>query len=130
LVQPFFPEYIAIFPRKLRRYFLYIHGKIGLTLWALPVSLSNALDEMSKPKEICHTKGRATGCKLDAGVKWSQAGPGRRESPDMIRRLVKGDTIFSPIVPIAEHFKLLTVQGMEGMCHRENSFRKRWRWCS
>jgi hypothetical protein len=37
--------------------------------------------------------------------------------------VVKGDPIFSPIVPIGEDLKLLPVQGMEGMGDRENSFR-------
>jgi hypothetical protein len=40
----------------------------------------------------------------------------------MIRSLVKGDTIFPPIVPVREDLKLLTVQGMKGMGDRENSF--------
>ena len=40
----------------------------------------------------------------------------------MIRGLVKNDTIFSPIVAVVEDFKLLPVQGMEGMGDREYSF--------
>jgi hypothetical protein len=41
----------------------------------------------------------------------------------MIRGLVKGDTVFTPIVAIIEDLKLLPVQGMEGMGNGEKSFR-------
>jgi hypothetical protein len=41
----------------------------------------------------------------------------------MVRSIVKGDTIFSPIVPAGKDLKLLAVQGMEGMGHRKKSFR-------
>ncbi len=34
-----------------------------------------------------------------------------------------GDTIFSPIMAVVEDLKLLAEQGMEGMSDRENSFR-------
>jgi hypothetical protein len=126
-LSPFFLEGAAIFARKKRRYSLYTRGKIGLTLCLLPIPLFNAPDEVSKPKQICHTKGCATGCKLDAGIRGSQIGPGCRERPDTIWRLVKSDTILPPVVSVTEQFKLLAVQRMEGMSHRENSFRKRGR---
>jgi len=114
---------IAILFSERRRYLLDIHGKIGLTLCFLPVSLFNAPDEVSKLEQIRHAKSRATGCKGDAGIRGSQAGPGCWERPDAIRSLAKGDAIFSPVVPGAEHFKLLAVQGMKRMSHRKNSFR-------
>ena len=41
----------------------------------------------------------------------------------VVSSIVKGDTIFSPIVPATEDLKLLAVQGMEGMGDREKSFR-------
>jgi len=40
----------------------------------------------------------------------------------MLRRLVKRDAVFPPIVPIGEDLKLLAVQGMKRMGDRENSF--------
>ena len=41
----------------------------------------------------------------------------------MIRSIVKGDAIFSPIVPVGEDLKLLAVQGMKGVGDREHSLR-------
>jgi hypothetical protein len=41
----------------------------------------------------------------------------------MVRSIIKGDAIFSPIVPASKDLKLLAEQGMEGMSHRKNSFR-------
>jgi hypothetical protein len=41
----------------------------------------------------------------------------------VVSGIVKGDTIFSPIVPATENLKLLAIQGMEGMGHREKSIR-------
>ncbi len=41
----------------------------------------------------------------------------------MIRGLVKGDPIFSPIVTVVEDLKLLVVQWMKGMSDREHSLR-------
>ena len=114
---------IAISFSERRRYSLYIRGKIGLTLCFLLVPLFNAPDETRELEQISHAKGRATGCKRDAGIRGSQAGPGCWERPDAIRSLVKGDAVFSPVVPVAQHFKLLAVQGMEGMGDRKKSFR-------
>jgi hypothetical protein len=113
----------TIHPLGKRHYFLYICGKIGLTLCILPIPLFHALNEASKLKQVRHAKGRATSCKRDAGIGGSQVGPGCWQCPDAIGRLVKGDAVFSPIVPVAQHFKLLAVQGMKGMGHRKNSFR-------
>ena len=113
---------MAVFFSGRRHYFLYTCGKIGLTLCCLPVPLFNAREEMSKLKQIRHAKGSATSGKHDAGIRGSQAGPGCWQCPDAIRGLVKGDAVFSPIVSVAEHFKLLTVQGMEGVGDRKNSF--------
>ncbi len=81
------------------------------------------MNEMGKLEQIGDAKGSATGCKRDAGIRRSQAGPGCWQCPDAIRSLVKRDAVLSPVVPVAEHFKLLAVQGMEGMGDRENSFR-------
>ncbi len=40
----------------------------------------------------------------------------------MVRGLVKGDTILSPIVAIVKDLELLSIQGMKGMGDREYSF--------
>src|SRR5258708_13005698 len=80
------------------------------------------MNELGKLEQICHAKGRATSSKHDTGIGGGKAGPGCWQRPDPIRSLVKRDTVFPPVVPVAEHFKLLAVQGMEGMGHRENSF--------
>ena len=125
-----FPRYIAVFFSGKRHYFLYTCGKIGLTLCVLPVPLFNALEEVGKLKQICHAKGGATGCKLDAGIRGSQAGPSCWQRQHAIRRLVKRDAVFPPVVPVGEDLKLLAVQGMEGMGDRKNSFRQRVRRCS
>lgn len=81
-------------------------------------------------EEISHAKGRATSSEDDTGIRRNEAGPSRWECPDVLRGLVKGDPIFSPIVPVAEDLKLLTVQGMKGMGDREKSFCQRGRRCS
>ncbi len=114
----------------MRRYFLYTRGKIGLTRCVLLVPLLNAPDEVGQLKQICHAKGSASGCKRDAGIRRNQTGPGCWQRPNTIRSLVKRDTVFSPVVSIAENLKLLVVQGMKRMGDRENSFRKRGRRCS
>jgi hypothetical protein len=77
---------------------------------------------VGKLQQIRYAKGGSTGCKDDTGVCRSEAGPGRWQRSHVVRRLVKGDAIFPPIVPIGEDLKLLTVQGMERMGDRENSF--------
>jgi hypothetical protein len=41
----------------------------------------------------------------------------------MVRSIVKGDAVFSPIVPAGKDLKLLAEQGMEGMSHRKKSLR-------
>ncbi len=105
----------------IRHYFLYICGKIGLTL-SLLFSFFDPLNELGKLQQIRHAKGGATGCKHHTGIRRSKARPGCWQRPHMIRSLVKGDTIFPPIVPVGEDLKLLAVQGMERMGDRENSF--------
>ncbi len=112
---------LTIYWSVARRYFLYTRGKIRLTLSHL-VSLFDSMNEMGKLEQIADAKGRATGCKRDAGIRESQARPGCWQRPDAIRRLVKGDAIFPPIVSVGEDLKLLAVQGMKGMGDRENSF--------
>jgi hypothetical protein len=113
----------------MRRYFLYICGKIGLTLFLL-VSLFDSIHELGKLQEICHAKGGATSCQNHTGIREIQTGPGCWQRSYVTRGIVKGDPIFSPIVPVAEDLKLLAVQGMKRMGDRENSFCKRWRRCS
>ena len=111
------------YPRHFRQNFLYIYGKIGLTLWCLLVSFFNALDEVRKLEQISHAKGGTTSGQDDTGVRGSKAGPSSRQDPHMIRSLVEADPIFSPTVAVVEDLKLLTVQGMKGMGDGENSFR-------
>ena len=111
------------YPQHIRQNFLYICGKIGLTLWFLLVPFFNAPDEVGKLEQIRHAKGGTTGCKHHAGVRGSKAGPSSRQYPHLIRSLVEADPIFSPTVAVVEDLKLLTVQGMKGMGDCENSFR-------
>ncbi len=98
-----------------RRNFLYISGKIGLTLLVLLSSFLNAPKELRKLEEISDAKGCSTGGQDHAGIRRNEAGPGCWECPDMFRSLVKGDPIFAPIVPVAEDLKLLAIQGVKGM---------------
>jgi hypothetical protein len=105
----------------IRHYFLYICGKIGLTL-SLLFSFFDPLNELGKLQQIRHAKGCATSSKYHTGIRGGEAGPSRWKCPDTIRSLVKCDPVFSPVVPVAENFKLLAIQRMEGMSHRENSF--------
>jgi hypothetical protein len=111
----------AIFLSDMRRFFLYTCGKIGLTL-SLLVSFFDPMKELGKLQQIGHAKGSATGGKHHTGIRGGKAGPGCWQRPDTARSLVKRDTIFSPVVPIAEHFKLLSIQRMKGMGYCENSF--------
>jgi hypothetical protein len=120
----------SIYEQAFRRNFLYIRGKIGLTLCFLLPSLFNAPDELGKLQEICHAKGGATGSKDDTGIRGSKARPGCWQSSHVARGIVKSDAIFSPIVPVAEDLKLLAAQGMKRVGDRENSFRQRGRRCS
>jgi hypothetical protein len=113
---------LPIYSQRVRHHSLYIYGKIGLTL-SLLLSLFDPMNELGKLQQICHAKGGATGSHHYTGIRGGKAGPGRWQRPDAIWRLVKGDAVFPPVVPIAEHLKLLAVQGMKGMGHRENSFR-------
>jgi hypothetical protein len=106
-----------------RRNFLDTCGKIGLTLALLLVSFLNLLNEVRKLKQITHPKGGSTGGEDDAGVGGSKAGPSSWQDPHPIWRFVEGDAIFSPAGAIAENLKLLAVQGMKGVGHREHSFR-------
>jgi len=111
----------SIYFSNVRRYSLYTCGKIDLTL-SLLCSLFDSMNELGKLEQICHAKGSATSSKYYTGIRGGKAGPGRGQRPDTIRSLIKRDAVFPPVVPVAEHFKLLSVQGMEGMGHRENSF--------
>jgi hypothetical protein len=113
----------------IRRYFLYTCGKIGLTL-SLLVSLFDSMNELGKLEQIGHAKVGATRCQNHTGIRRSKAGPGCQQRSHVARGLVKGDAIFSPIVPVAQDLKLLAIQGMKGMGDRENSFRERGRRCS
>jgi hypothetical protein len=85
--------------------------------------LIEALEEVSQSQEILHLKGCATSSQHDTGIRRHKARPGCWEGPHLIRGLVKGDTVFTPIVAIIEDLKLLPVQGMEGMGNGEKPFR-------
>jgi len=50
-----------------RHYFLYICGKIGLTL-SLLFSLFDPMNELGKLEQICHAKSRTTSGKDHRGV--------------------------------------------------------------
>jgi hypothetical protein len=113
---------MSIYERVFRRNSLYISGKIGLTLCFLLPSLFDALDELGKLHQISDAKGGSTGSKDDTGIRGSKAGPGCWQRSHVARGIVKGDAIFSPVVPVAEDLKLLAVQGMKRMGDRENSF--------
>ncbi len=113
----------ATYSRYIRRNFLYTGGKIGLTLGLLLSPLFDAPNELGKLQQIPYPKGGATGGKDPTGIRRRKAGPCSRQYPHMISRLVKGDPIFSPTVAVVEDLKLLAVQGMEGMGHREKSLR-------
>ena len=52
----------------MRHCFLYISGKIGLTLCVLP-SIFDPLDELGQSQEIRHLKGSATSGEQDAGIR-------------------------------------------------------------
>src|SRR6266516_3849630 len=127
---PSLPQRNATYSRYIRRNFLYTSGKIGLTLWLLLSPRFDAPNEVGKLQQIRYAKGGSTSCKDHRGVRRNNARPGRWQPPHVIRSIVKGDTIFSPIVPAGEDLKLLAVQGMEGMSHREKSLRSGWRPCS
>jgi hypothetical protein len=61
---------------KIRHYFLYIYGKIGLTL-SLLLSLFDPMKQVGKLEQICHAKGCATGSHHHTGIRGGKAGPGR-----------------------------------------------------
>jgi hypothetical protein len=105
-----------------RRNFPDTCGKIGLTLTLLLVSFLNVLNEVSKLQQITHAKGGSTSGENDTGVGGRKAGPSGWQDPHPIWRLVEGDAIFSPAAAIAENLKLLAVQGMKEVGHREHSF--------
>lgn len=88
------------------------------------------MNEVGKLKQIGHAKVCATNCQNHTGIRRSKAGPGCWQRAHVARGVVKGDPIFSPIVPLAQELKLLAVQRMKGMGDRENSFRQRGRRCS
>ena len=67
------------------------------------------MDEQGQSKEIRHLKGCATSSQHHTGIGRHKAGPGCRERSHLIRGLVKGDTIFSPIVAEVEDLELLAV---------------------
>jgi hypothetical protein len=108
---------------RVRRNSLDTLGEIGLTLLFLLWPLIEALDELGQSQEIAHPKGGTTGCKDDEGIWGNKTGPGRWKRSDTLRSLVKRDAIFSPIVTVVEDLKLFSIQGMERMRDRENSFR-------
>jgi hypothetical protein len=97
-------------------------GKIDLTLCFLLPSLFNALDELGKLHQLSDAKGGSTGSKDDTGIRGSKARPGCWQRSHVARGIVKGDAIFSPVVPVGEDLKLLAVQRMKRVGHRENSF--------
>jgi hypothetical protein len=121
---------MSIYERVFRRNFLYTSDKIGLTLCFLLPSLFEAPDELGKLQEIGHAKGGSTSGHHHTGIGGSNAGPGGWQRSHMARGLVKGDPIFSPIVPVAQELKLLAIQGMKRVGDRENSFCQRGRRCS
>ena len=121
---------MSIYERVFRRNFLYTCGKIGLTLCFLLPAFFEARDELGKLQEICHAKGGSTSRKNHTGIRGSNAGPGCWERSHVARGIIKGDPIFSPIVPVAQELKLLAIQGMKRVGDRENSFPKRGRRCS
>jgi hypothetical protein len=124
LPEKFFLRHESIvYFRHIRQNFLYICGKIGLTLYCLLVPFFKAPDEVGKLEQIRHAKGGPTGSEDDTGIKGSKASPGSRQDPHVIRRLVEADPIFSPTMAVAENLKLLAVQGVKGMSDREHSFR-------
>jgi hypothetical protein len=84
--------------------------------------LFNALDELGQSQKISYPKGCSTSSQNHFWIRGSNAGPGRWERPHVVRRLVKRDTVFSPVVPVGEDLKLLPIQGMKRMGDRENSF--------
>ena len=108
--------------RNIRRYYLYTYGIIGLTLFFLISPLFDAPNEVCERQKIHNAKVCSTGGKDHTRIRRRKAGPSSRQDPHVIRSLVKGDTIFSPIMAIVEDLKLLAVQGMKGMGDRENSF--------
>ena len=114
---------MSIYERVFRRNVLYTYDKIGLTLCFLLPCLFDAPNELGKLQEICHAKGGSTSCQNHTGIRGSNAGPGCWQRSHVARGIVKGDPIFSPIVPVAEDLKLLAVQGMERMSDREKSLR-------
>jgi hypothetical protein len=111
------------YSQHIRQNFLYICGKIGLTLFFLLVPFFKAPDEVGKLEQLSHAKGGTTGGQDATSVRGSKAGPSSRQYPHMIRGLVEADPVFSPTMAVAENLKLLAVQGMKGMGHREHSFR-------
>jgi len=113
---------MSIYERVFRHNFLDTCGIIGLTLRFLLPSLFKAPDELAKLQEICHAKGGATSGENHTGIRGSKARPGCWQRSHVARGIVKGDPIFSPIVPVAENLKLLAVEGMKWVSDRENSF--------
>mgnify|MGYP001343560502 CR=1 FL=1 len=106
-----------------RRNLLDTCGKIGLTFCHLRSPLFHAFDELRKLQEISDAKGGPTGGESDTGIRKSQAGPGCWQRSHLLRGLVKGHAIFSPIVTVGEDLKLLAIQGMKGMGDPEDSLR-------
>jgi hypothetical protein len=90
----------------------------------------DALEQLGQLQEIRCTKSCLAGRKHDLRVWGMETGPGRRQRADMLRGIIEGDAILSPLMPVAQDLKLLTVQGMKGVGDREHSLRKRGRGCS
>jgi hypothetical protein len=97
----------ATHSRDIRHNSLYICGKIGLTLCLLLSLLFNAANELGKLQQISYAKGGSTGGQDHIGGRSTNACPGCRQRPHMVSGVVKGDPIFSPIVPVGEDLKLL-----------------------
>ena len=113
---------MSIYERVFRRNSHYTRGKIDLTLCFLLPALFDTPDKLAKLQEVGHAKGGATSCQNHTGIRGSKAGPGCWQRSHMARGIVKGDPIFSPIVPIAEDLKLLAIQRVKRVDDGENSF--------
>jgi len=105
----------------IRRNYLYIFGKIGLTLCVLLAPLFDAPNELGQRQQISHPKDCSPSGEDHTGVRGSKAGPGCWQRSHVARGIVKCDAIFPPIVSVGENLKLLAVQRMKGMGDRENS---------
>jgi len=72
-------------------------------------------------QQIRHAKGSSTGGKHHIGRRRNNARPSGWQPSHVVRGIVKGDAIFSPIVSATQDLKLLAVQRMERMSDGEKS---------